>query len=938
MRCFITIALLLCSASLLADSLTVLDEHHSGEVEVSLLLAGDASATTLDLKPFRVWTRDARIEVRGKNGLRQIAPPADRYFSGAIRGEPGSRAVIRVGHDGSRFGLIASNGGTWLLTDDGTVATDQTVALHEIENAHDHDHDENEPFSCQTLDPPHDAPLMHAGQPLGEQHQQSPTDARQTWSGSSASYQARVAVETDYEYFVRLGSDADAASRYMADLFAFISGMYESEVDTALTLSYLSLWEDSDDPWNQTGTSCALSEFGYFWNTQRQDVDRSIAHFVSGKNMGGGIAWVGVVCSGGWNGSANCPGLPTTGPFGGAYGVSANIRGHFNPEAPASVWDMTVIAHEIGHNFNSPHTHCYGGIGGNSNPVDRCFSESRAGCHNGERQLPGPAGQGSGTIMSYCHLLGGGQSNIAPTLGLGHPYGTQPDRVANRMLAHVQQRAAQNPSCLAPSEAESGFSLSASNTEQSLCLANGEQPDTIALSTQAIGGFDGQISFQAEPGLPEGFSGTLSRSPITPGQSTDLNLSLDDSVGPGRYAFDIRANASGAESQSVALVIDVAEAISGPSALIAPADNASELSSRPLFSWQPVAGASNYRLQLADNPGFNTPLIDQQTGNTELRSDSTLDPDQRYYWRVRAQGQCGNASWSSTRQFTTADCTELFSQNFDTNADGWSTSAANGNNHWSLSTNRSLSPNRSAFTAAPGSVSDRRLTSPTIAIPSNAGSAVLEFASWMDIETPDGSTCFDGAVVEVSRNDGAFEPIANNLLTGRAYNGRISGDYENPLQGLDAWCGASDGFELIAADLSHYAGDSLRLRFRLGTDNTIGAEGWYIDDVAINACGQASEEPRRFPLTVQIQGSGRVTASGTNLDCSANCNIELEEGRRITLLAEPDAGYRFDSWSGSCSGAASSCEITLNQARSVSAQFEPIEPLPEEIFSDRFEG
>ena len=64
--------------------------------------------------------------------------------------------------------------------------------------------------------------------------------------------------------------------------------------------------------------------------------------------------------------------------------------------------------------------------------------------------LPGAAGTGTGTIMSYCHLLGGG--NVSLTLGLGHPYGVAPERVPNRMRAHVVSVAGSNPACLAPHE------------------------------------------------------------------------------------------------------------------------------------------------------------------------------------------------------------------------------------------------------------------------------------------------------------------------------------------------------------------------------------------------------------------------------------------------------------------------------------------------------
>lgn len=109
-----------------------------------------------------------------------------------------------------------------------------------------------------------------------------------------------------------------------------------------------------------------------------------------------------------------------------------------------------AVAHEIGHNFNSPHTHCYNGLGGSSSPVDECYNgQADSGCYAGTQRLPGPAGAGAGTLMSYCHLLSPGMSNLSLTFGAGHPYGVLPQRVPDRMRAHVAATAGSNPACLA---------------------------------------------------------------------------------------------------------------------------------------------------------------------------------------------------------------------------------------------------------------------------------------------------------------------------------------------------------------------------------------------------------------------------------------------------------------------------------------------------------
>src|SRR5262249_24818876 len=91
---------------------------------------------------------------------------------------------------------------------------------------------------------------------------------------------------------------------------------------------------------------------------------------------------------------------------------------------------------------------CYNNVGGSPDPIDKCYS-GESGCYSGATSLPGPAGAGSGTIMSYCHLLSGNYRNISMTFGTNFAYGTQPGREAAQMNGYIGVAAA-NASCLAP--------------------------------------------------------------------------------------------------------------------------------------------------------------------------------------------------------------------------------------------------------------------------------------------------------------------------------------------------------------------------------------------------------------------------------------------------------------------------------------------------------
>lgn len=192
--------------------------------------------------------------------------------------------------------------------------------------------------------------------------------------------QANIALESDYETFVRFGS-VENASVYLLSLMSTVSAVYIRDVNTKIFITYLRVWSTSADPYSGTTSNALLNEFRSYWNANMSGVPRTIAHYVSTRSGNlGGIAWVNVLCQ-----SINS-----------GYGYAfSNINGFYN-NLPVYSWDVDVISHEMGHNFGSPHTHNCGWPGG---PIDSCYAVE-GGCYSG------PAIARVGTIMSYCHLNG----------------------------------------------------------------------------------------------------------------------------------------------------------------------------------------------------------------------------------------------------------------------------------------------------------------------------------------------------------------------------------------------------------------------------------------------------------------------------------------------------------------------------------------------------
>jgi hypothetical protein len=76
------------------------------------------------------------------------------------------------------------------------------------------------------------------------------------------------------------------------------------------------------------------------------------------------------------------------------------------------------------------------------------------------------------------------------------------------------------------------------------------------------------------------------------------------------------------------------------------------------------------------------------------------------------------------------------------------------------------------------------------------------------------------------------------------------------------------------------------------------------------------------PLTVVVQGTGRVASAQPGLTCGTVCAVDWDGGTIVTLVAEGTASTRFVGWGRPCTGIGD-CTITVTQPTSVTAVFGP---------------
>ena len=72
-------------------------------------------------------------------------------------------------------------------------------------------------------------------------------------------------------------------------------------------------------------------------------------------------------------------------------------------------------------------------------------------------------------------------------------------------------------------------------------------------------------------------------------------------------------------------------------------------------------------------------------------------------------------------------------------------------------------------------------------------------------------------------------------------------------------------------------------------------------------------------LVVTVAGGGHV--SGGSIDCPSTCVANVALNSAVTLSASPSDGYVFTGWTGSCTGTAPTCTVTMTAAAAVTASF-----------------
>jgi len=188
------------------------------------------------------------------------------------------------------------------------------------------------------------------------------------------------------------------------------------------------------------------------------------------------------------------------------------------------------------------------------------------------------------------------------------------------------------------------------------------------------------------------------------------------------------------------------------------------------------------------------------------------------------------------------------------------------------------SGNQSFFGKDSGFPSDTQFTSPALQV-GTTDPFVLSFKHAYALEG-DQDILFDGGMIEISTDGGANWADVTTFGVDPGYTGELFIGSDNPLGGRAAFSAVSPGYparNALSLDFgTQFAGQTVMVRFRIGTDAAVAFAGWDIDDIQVGGITNT-------PFPVLVPEASTCTAKKGALRDSAVAAIQT--ARSVSLAA-----------------------------------------------------
>jgi hypothetical protein len=252
-------------------------------------------------------------------------------------------------------------------------------------------------------------------------------------------------------------------------------------------------------------------------------------------------------------------------------------------------------------------------------------------------------------------------------------------------------------------------------------------------------------------------------------------------------------------------------------------DNNNNLNSSSIFSY----------LADAALPEFDVPRRGLEYPNATENVDVTIGIFDDYQISYATLFYSFDGSTWSSQAMTDLGSGNFYEYYVDDGPEGWIHYPLDGpaGDHWKLSTSRKISPfslyNWHSGYETESYWGDSCLESPLFTnLPSSTN---LTFWNWYDFIP---GSPVDGGIVEINNGNGWTQ-----LFPVGGYDDILLNGFQNPLEGLEALTFSSSGWKQKRIDLSAYAGQDVKIRFRVGWNNINEGprEGWYIDNIVLRS-------------------------------------------------------------------------------------------------------
>ena len=220
---------------------------------------------------------------------------------------------------------------------------------------------------------------------------------------------------------------------------------------------------------------------------------------------------------------------------------------------------------------------------------------------------------------------------------------------------------------------------------------------------------------------------------------------------------------------------------------------------------------------------------------------------------------------------------------------GWSHYVATGgfNDQWHRSTARNHTPSGSYAWKFGDTGSGEYAAQADGALESEAfdvdGDATLTFWHWIESEVSGSfpGSAYDGGLVEISVDGGAWSQVTPE--GGYSYTIILGSEPYGPFpDGTPVFAG-TEGWTQETIALEEISG-SVRVRFRFGSDNNTGGEGWYIDDLEVIGSGpgaSAVDEIALRPTRLALFANRPNPFGGGS--ATTTIRFDLPDARRVRL-------------------------------------------------------